>query len=356
MRIKWMLTLASTKMFFRQREAILWTVLFPLLVVVLFGFVRFGGAGRIDLGVVNEAGAAGADLLSRIRTVRTFEISEGTRESEMAELGKGERDLVLIIPSGYAPATATVMTAFGDLEAKPQVTQLGGLVLQRVLDETAFAAAPGLQRTTLSTLPFKSRNLTYMDFLLPGILSMSIMQMGIFGVAFGFVSLKKRGILRRLWVTPIRPNDFITAQVAMRMLVLLLQMTIMVGVGVLFLNLHFIGNLALIYLLGILGAVVFLGFGFSLAGISKSEDQVAPLANIITLPMLALSGIFFSRSNLPGFVRGMTSVLPLTYLADGLRSVAIDGATLAQVTPQLLGLILWGVVSCGLAVRLFRWE
>jgi ABC-2 type transport system permease protein len=351
-----MLTVASMKMFIRQREAILWTLLFPLLVVVLFGFVKFNGVGSIDLGVVNEAGAAGSDLLSRIRTVRTFEVSDGTRESEMAELGKGERDLVLIIPAGYAPATATDLTAFGDLEAKPQVTQLGGLVLQRVLDEAAFAGAPGVRRTTLSTIPFKSRNLTYIDFLLPGILSMSIMQMGIFGVAFGFVSLKKRGILRRLWVTPIRPNDFIIAQVAMRLLVLLLQMTIMVGVGVLFLNLHFIGNLAVIYLLGILGAVVFLGFGFALAGISKSEDQVAPLANIITLPMLALSGIFFSRTNLPGFVRAVTGVFPLTYLADGLRSVAIDGATVTQVVPQILGLVVWGVVSCAFAVRLFRWE
>jgi len=356
MRIKWMLTLASMKMFFRQREAILWTILFPLLVVVLFGFVKFNGVGKISLGVVNEGGAAGADLLSRIRAVRTFDVTEGTRDSEMAELGKGERDLVLVIPAGYAPSTASDLTAFGDVEARPQVTQLGGLVLQRVLDESAFAGAPGLRRTTLATRPFKSRNLTYIDFLLPGILSMSIMQMGIFGVAFGFVSLKKRGILRRLWVTPIRPGDFIIAQVAMRLIVLLLQMTIMVGVGVLFLNLHFIGNLAVIYLLGLLGAVVFLGFGFSLAGISKSEDQVAPLANIITLPMLALSGIFFSRSNLPGFVRAATSVFPLTYLADGLRGVAIDGATLAQILPDLLGLLVWGVVSCALAVRLFRWE
>jgi ABC-2 type transport system permease protein len=356
MRIKWMLTVASMKMFFRQREAILWTLLFPLLVVILFGFVRFNGVGSIDLGVVNEAGAQGADLLTRIRTVRTFTVREGTRESEMAELAKGERDLVLIIGAGYVPAASGELTAYGDVEAKPQVTQLGSLVLQRVLDETAFAGSPLVHRTTLATLPFKSRNLTYMDFLLPGILSMSIMQMGIFGVAFGFVSLKKRGILRRLWVTPIRPNDFIIAQVAMRLLVLLLQMTIMVGVGVLFLNLHFIGNPFSIYLLGILGAIVFLGFGFSLAGISKSEDQVAPLANIITLPMLALSGVFFSRTNLPGFVRTVTSVFPLTFLADGLRSVAIDGATLTQVMPQLAGLIVWSVISCALAVRLFRWE
>ncbi|HMK37696.1 MAG TPA: ABC transporter permease, partial [Bacteroidota bacterium] len=338
------------------REAILWTILFPLLVVVLFGFVKFNGVGSIDLGVVNEAGAAGGELLSRIKAVRTFEVSEGTKDAEMALLGKGERDLVLVIPQGYAPGGATDLTAFGDVEAKPQVTQLGGLVLQRVLDEAAFAGASGVKRTTLSTVPVKSRNLTYIDFLLPGILSMSIMQMGIFGVAFGFVSLKKRGILRRLWVTPIRPGDFIIAQVAMRLIVLILQMTIMVGVGVLFLNLHFIGNLALIYLLGILGAVVFLGFGFSLAGISKSEDQVAPLANIITLPMLALSGIFFSRTNLPGFVRAITGLFPLTYLADGVRSVAIDGATLPDVMPQILGLLLWGAVSCALAVRLFRWE
>jgi len=356
MRIKWMLTLASLKMFIRQREAILWTILFPLLVVVLFGFVKFNGVGSIELGVVNDAGAPGGELLSRIRAVRTFEVSEGTKDAEMALLGKGERDLVLVIPQGYAPGVATDLTAFGDLEAKPQVTQLGGLVLQRVLDEAAFAGAPGVKRTTLSTLPVKSRNLTYIDFLLPGILSMSIMQMGIFGVAFSFVTLKKRGILRRLWVTPIRPSDFIIAQVAMRLIVLILQMTIMVGVGVLFLNLHFIGNLALIYLLGILGAVVFLGFGFSLAGISKSEDQVAPLANIITLPMLALSGIFFNRTNLPGFVRAVTGLFPLTYLADGVRSVAIDGATLMQVMPQILGLVLWGAVSCAFAVRLFRWE
>ena len=356
MRIKWMLTLASMKMFMRQREAILWTVLFPLLVVILFGFVKFNGMGKLDLGVVNEAGPAGADLLSHIRSVKTFDVSEGAKESEMALLGKGERDLVLVIPQGYSPASAGSLTAYGDVEARPQVTQLGGLVLQRVLDESAFAQSPEVRRTTLVTLPVKTRNLTYIDFLLPGILSMSIMQAGIFGVAFGFVSLKKRGILRRLWVTPIRPNDFIIAQVAMRLVVVILQLSIMVGVGVLFLNLHFIGNLALIYLVGILGAVVFLGFGFALAGISKSEDQVAPLANIITLPMLALSGVFFSRTNLPGFVRAVTGVFPLTYLADGLRSVAIDGASFMQVMPQVLGLTLWGVAACVVAVRLFRWE
>jgi ABC-2 type transport system permease protein len=356
MRLKLKLTVASIKMFFRQREAIIWTLIFPLFIVILFGFVRFDGIGGLHLGVANEAGKEGEALLDRLRSVRTFELSEGDRAAELAELGKGERDLVLIVPAGYAPGAGDTMTAFGDLEAKPRETQLGALVLQRVLDESTFERAPALNRVVLITQPVKTRNLTYMDFLLPGILSMSIMQAGVFGVAFGFVSLKKRGILRRLWVTPINPNDFIIAQVAMRLLVLMLQMGIMIGVGVLFLNLHFIGNILLLALLGMLGGIVFLGIGFALAGISKSEDQVAPLANVISLPMMALSGVFFSRSNLPGFLRTVTDVFPLTYLADGMRSVAIDGATLAQVLPQLGGLMVWAVITCVLAVRLFRWE
>ncbi|HTR99128.1 MAG TPA: ABC transporter permease [Bacteroidota bacterium] len=356
MRVIAKLTVASFKMFFRQREAILWTLLFPLLIVVLFGFVRFNGLGSIALGIVNDAGPAGAELIARIRAVRTFDVTEGTREAERAELAKGERDLVLVIPAGYAGASGATLTALGDVEAKPQATQLGALVLQRVLDEAALAAVPDAHRTVVATVPFKTRNLTYVDFLLPGVLAMSIMQAGIFGVAFGFVTLKKRGILRRLWVTPIRPSDFVSAQVAMRLVVLILQMTIMIAVGILFLHLHFIGNIAVIYLLGTLGAIAFLGFGFALAGISKSEDQVAPLANIITLPMLALSGVFFSRTNLPGFVRAVTSIFPLTYLADGLRGVAIDGATLLQVLPQIAGLAVWAVVACAVAFRLFRWE
>lgn len=356
MRLKFKLTLASFKMFFRQREAIIWTLVFPLFIVVLFGFVRFDGIGRLHLGVVNEAGKEGEGLLDRLRTVRTFELSEGDRTAEFAELGKGERDLVLILPPGFTPGAGGTVTAYGDLEAKPRETQLAALVLQRVLDEATFERAPSVNRPILKTEPVKTRNLTYMDFLLPGIVSMSIMQAGIFGVAFGFVSLKKRGILRRLWVTPINPNDFIIAQVAMRLLVLMLQMGVMIGVGILFLNLHFIGNIVLMALLGMLGAIVFLGIGFALAGISKSEDQVAPLANVISLPMMALSGVFFSRSNLPGILRTITEFFPLTYLADGMRSVAIDGATLPHVVPQLAGLTVWAVIACALAIKLFRWE
>jgi ABC-2 type transport system permease protein len=355
MRLKWKLTLASIKMLFRQKEAIIWSILLPLFMIFLFGFVKFNGLGHIDLGVANHAGEKSAKLLESLKSVKTLKVHEGTEEAELGELEKGEREMVLVIPESFNPAATSSLTAFVN-DAKPQEAQLGALLLQRVMDELAFEQSSSLGRAIIKTQPMKSRNLTYIDFLVPGILSMSIMQMGIFGVAFSFVSLKKRGILRRLWVTPMNPNDFILAQVATRLIVVMMQITVMIAVGYFFFDLHFIGSVVNLFLVGMLGAVVFLAMGFALAGVSKSEDQVAPLANIIAMPMMLLSGVFFSRSNLPGFIHVVTDYFPLTYLADAMRSIAIDGSSLIQVGPQLIGLAVWCVISCFVAVKMFRWE
>lgn len=355
MRVKWKLTVASFKMYFRQREAIIWSFILPLFIVSIFAFVRFDSLGTIRLGVVNESEGGSIDLLNDLMRVKTFETHLGSREFELGELQKGERDLVLVISPSIARGDSSSIVAYAN-EGRVQQTQIGMLVLQRFLDERLLERTPLAGRIVVHAQPVKSRNLTYIDFLLPGILSMSIMQMGIFGVAFGFVSLKKRGILRRLSVTPIQPADFIVAQVATRVFVLMLQIVLMVAVGMLLLHFHFVGNLFTMFLIGALGAVVFLAMGFAIAGISKSEDQVAPLANIITLPLLFLSGVFFDRSSLPGFLHRITDFFPLTHLADAMRAVAIDGAGLLDVGPQLLGLVIWGILTCMLAVKLFRWE
>ena len=352
----WTITLAALKMYLRQRETVIWAFFFPLLLLGIFGFVKFDGIGHVHLGVVNGAGADGATLIQRFKDVGAFEVHEGMEDAERGQLLRGERDLVVLIPAGYQPARGTGLVVLADKEAKPRETQLGTLILQKALDEIAFEGADSVRRPTLEVRPVTVRNLTYVDFLLPGILSMSIMQLGIFGVSFSFVSLKRRGILRRLKVTPMRPRDFITAQVISRLVVSVLQIIVMVLFGVYVLHLHFIGNPFLLLAIAILGATIFLSIGFAIAGIAKSEDQVPPMANVITLPMLLLGGVFFSRSNLPEMVRLVTEVLPLTHLADALRAVAIDGAGVAQVLPQLIGLGIWAPVSIGLAVWLFRWE
>jgi ABC-2 type transport system permease protein len=352
-RLKWVLIVASLKMFFREKEAVFWTLFLPLFMVVLFGFVKFDRLGTIELGIVDHSNGKIDSILSSLSAIKTVRVYRGSQDVEAKALQKGERDLVLVIPSGYQYGQSLI--AYSN-DAKPQETQLGALILQRVFDEVALQRSENSQRIQVMTQPVKSRKLTYMDFLLPGILAMSIMQMGVFSVAFVFVDLKKRGILRRLRVTPLNTNDFILAHVVTRLLVLLLQVSLLITCGIIFFHLNFIGSLWNLFIVGVLGAVVFLAIGFCIAGVSKSEDQVAPLANVITLPMMLLSGVFFSRANLPGFAHVITSVFPLTYLADALRSVAIDGAGLGEVLDPLAGLAVWCVLSCFLAVKLFRWE
>jgi ABC-2 type transport system permease protein len=353
MRIKWVLIVASLKMFFREREAVFWTIFLPLFMILLFGFVKFDQIATIQIGVVDLSGGKLNPVLSNLSSIKTVKVIRGQQEDESRALERGERDLVLLIPPAYEYGMP--LTAYSN-NAKPSETQLGSLLLQRVFDEEALRHVSNGERIVIKTQPVKSRKLTYMDFLLPGIMAMSIMQMGVFSVAFVFVDLKKRGILRRLKVTPIHPNDFILAHVVTRLVVLLLQVTMLVATGVLFFHLNFIGNMWNLFVVGVLGAIVFLAIGFSIAGVSKSEDQVAPLANVITLPMMLLSGVFFSRTNLPGFAHVLTSIFPLTYLADALRSIAIDGAGLKQILPQIAGLAVWSVGSCLIAVKLFRWE
>lgn len=355
MRIKWVLTVASLKMLFRQKEAILWSLIFPLFMMTLFGFAKFGGIARIDLGVVNEAGDKAAQLISSLKDVSALRISEGGKKHELEQLEKGERDAVIIIPPSVDLISGGELTVFTS-DAKPQEAKLGVLLIQQVVDEFTFKQHSIPNRVRIVTEAIKGRNLTYVDFLVPGILAMAIMQLGVFGVAFGFVSLKKRGILRRLWVTPINPNDFILAQVATRLVLVAIQIVLMVTIGVMAFDLQFIGSVWELFVIGLLGAIVFLAIGFAIAGVSKSEEQVAPLANVISLPMMALSGVFFSRSALPGVVNAITDFFPLTYLADGMRRIAIDGATLGDVGAQLIGLAVWSVIACAIAVKMFRWE
>jgi len=353
MRLKGILIIVSLKMFFRQREAIIWTILLPLFMVFLFSFVNFDGLGKVSFGIVNNSGDTA--LVGALRTVQSFKTSVGDTTEEFSALRKGDRSIVMVIPPTFQPAGHDSVTLYLNAE-KVQETQVGKLIIQRVLDEMVFRQNIAIAGPAIHIEMVNSRNLNYIDFLLPGVLAMSIMQSGVFGVAFGFVILKKRGILRRLLVTPMHTSDFIVSQVVSRLMILMLQVFIMIEVGQLFFHLHFIGSIFNMLVVGILGGIVFLSIGFALSGISKSEDQVAPLANIITLPMLLLSGVFFSRSNLPGFAHVITDYFPLTFLADGLRVIAVEGATLAGVLPQVAGLIVWCVIMVFIAVKSFRWE
>jgi len=359
--VYWALFVASFKMFVCNRAALFFSLVVPLLIMLIFGVLNFGGTTQVSLGVADEAdNQASAALVEVLGQTDAFEIEQGSREDELQELEEGHRDLVLVIPAGFAvpptDAADTQLVAYTNA-SQPQQAQVGGLLLNAVVGQMLLSAgdpnAPAGPVVELQELP--GRDLGYIDFLVPGMVALTIMQLGIFSVAFGFVQLKRTGALRRLFATPTNPTYFLGAQVTSRLIIGEAQVLVLLGVGLWF-GLQLVGSVALLLAVAALGSIVFLAMGFGVAGWAKNEDQAAPVANLISLPMTFLSGVFFPREAMPDVLQRITDFLPLTYLADALRKITNDGAGVADISTDLLGLTVWAVIAFLIALRLFRWE
>ncbi len=214
-------------------------------------------------------------------------------------------------------------------------------------------------RFQISQSPVQSQEQNFRTFLVPGIAAMAIMQSGIFSVVFSLIRFRAQGVLRRLYATPIDPTHFLVGQVITRLIVAVLQTFILLIVGSLALGVTVGGSIeawALLAMFAILGGALFISIGLAISGRAKTENTAAPISNIITLPMIFLSGVFIPLDILPDAIRAVSQYLPLTYLADGMRAVATQQAGVTDVVPELLGLLAWMAVAFAISARLFRWE
>lgn len=356
------LTVASIKMYFRNRSALFFTIFFPIVLVSVFGLLSNGsGNGSIKLTITDYANnQLSHSYIAAVKNVSAFKVTQESQGSARDSLGKGTTDLEVVIPkqfgmvgrTGLAPAD--IQTYYN--QARPGNGQSASLILGQIASgfNNSVTHTPtiiGLKSTGVQT-----NNLGYIDFILPGILAMTIMQLGIFSVAFGFISFKTSGALRRIQATPINAANFLVAQSITRYIVGILQISLLGGLGVVFFHLHLLGSILNLWVITTLGIAVFLAMGFAVAGQAKDENQAAPLAQLLQLPQLFLSGIFFPRDAFPHWLKVVTDYFPLTFLSDGMRSIFNEGASLWTLRGDLLGLVVWLVVAYVIADRVFSWE
>ena len=336
--ILWALFIASVKMFVRNRAAVFFSLVLPLIIMLIFGVLNFEGTTELDVGIVDQAAnEASAALSQRLEAYDYLILHSGEQAAELDALEEGERDFVIVIPQGWAPpapGTASGLVAYAG-NADPAQAQVSQGLLQQAVGQALFAPAAGGGGSGGFAAP--------------------VMQLGLFGVAFGFVQLKRTGALRRLFATPTSPAYFLSAQVLSRLIIGIVQVAILFGVGLWF-GLQMVGDYATLLVIVLIGSAIFLAVGFAIAGWAKNEDQAAPVANLVSLPMMFLSGVFFPREAMPEFLRGVTQFMPLTYVNEALRSIVNEGAALTSLTGQLLGMGVWLVITFVLAVVLFRWE
>jgi ABC-2 type transport system permease protein len=344
------------KMHLRDRQAIVFSLFFPILFMLVLGFIS-GERDPVELGVVNSSGSALAEeFIETLAGNPIFNVTEGEEETLRAALVEGETTMVLVLPEQFEKHAGSSELRL--LVDAAQVRQLG--ILMPVLEK----ALVGVERQLRNTEPMfslriedvKARSQSYLDFLLPGLLAFTLMQISLAGSGFNIVEYRRKGILKRLFVTPIRPRDFILGLVAARLLLCILQLSLLLGIAVFFLDVTIIGDFASLYSVIILGSVIFLSLGFTLGSLAKTQQAIMAIGNVFIFPQMFLSGIFFPIDTLPELIQPIASVLPLTFVANALREIATNGAVVFELMPDLLGLGLWLMIGLLAATRLFVWK
>jgi len=209
----------------------------------------------------------------------------------------------------------------------------------------------------LSVLPigrFTGNNIVYSNYVLPGIIAMTIMQGGIYSLAYWMIDLKSRGIIKRLLATPIRQWQLALSLVCARLLIVIGQVIILTLIGKLIFHADFAGNILSILVLILLGGAIFLLIGLLISNFAKTYDSAAPITSAIGLPLTFLGNIFYPIDSLPHVLKVFAEILPITYLADGLRQAYLYPFNPAKIGFDILILAVWLAAITAITLSVFR--
>ncbi len=352
------ITKASLKALFRNPSAVVFNILFPLIFILVFGFIS-GGSFKIDLAIDPNSDIQNP-VYESISNLPAIRIEEGLTPEEIStELSKGRIDGLLRIVKN-ANGDPQFVAELKTTSASPERGAVLKMMIGNLIDKQNLSAGiSGITVAELKEQTVEGRKYKTIDFILPGQLGFSLLSAGVFGTAFIFISLRQTLVIKRFFATPVKKMYIIIGECLSRLTFSMMSSVIIITIGTFFFGFTLINGFVTflnMLLLSAISLAVFLGFGFVVSGIAKNESSVPPIANLITLPQFLLAGTFFPISNFPEWLQPVSKALPLTYLNQALREISFEGATIIDVLPDIGILLLWGVVIYAIAVKVFRWE
>jgi ABC transporter DrrB family efflux protein len=318
--------------FVRDRGTLVFTLLLPVSIIIGMGFI-FGGSPRplFKVGVIGGLAAAHGDAFLRTHYVQFIGI-----DSAPAGLHEIDHQRIDLLLAPGRPPRYWVNTD------SPK-----GYITEKLL----LAADPGAQRE-----PVSGRTVLYLDWLFPGILGMNMMFSCLFGVGYVVLRYRQSGFLKRLNATPLSALEFLSAQVLSRLTIIVIITTVLyLAVGAM-IHFHSAGSLALLLLLTVLGALSMIALGLTIAARFASEELVNGILNLLTWPMMLLSGVWFSLAGSPKWVQWIADALPLTQLLHAAREVMLYGAGIGTIAPSLLYLSAVTAVFLAFGAWSFKWR
>ena len=339
------LLMARMKELKREPEVVFWVFVFPILLALGLGIAfRNKPADVTSIAIVRGSGTQ--DALAMIQhsphssSIRAQVLDQ---DAALQGLRLGKFDMV-VMPDGK-----------GGFEYRYDPARPESVLSHAEVDDVLQAAAGRKDPIPTTTVASSEPGSRYIDFLIPGLLGMNLMNSGMWGVGFSLVDMRQRKLLKRFVGTPMRRSDFLLAIMSSRIVLMIVEVGFLLGFGVLFFHMRVLGSYFAIGLLGALGSVTFGGVGLLTASRAQKIESISGLINIVMMPMWIFSGVFFSYERFPAVLQPFIKILPLTALNDALRATILEGASLGSQPGRLLVLGLWGGISFLLALRWFRW-
>ena len=350
------LTKVFIQIFLRNKQYIVFSLILPLLILAIVG-LNDGDNDPIEIGIVNNSKSnLSQQFVDQLTSNNLFNIIQGSEETLRNELVNGDLMIVLIIPSAMDDKVKLSNIKLLVDKSQAQFIQTIEPILNQSLLSIEREITGRASMFNLVIEDVKSRTLSYIDFLLPGIMAFMLMNLSIAGSGFNVVEFRRRGILKRLFVTPIKPIDFVLAIVVARMVIVLGQLSIIFGFALAILDANIVGSVVSLYFVIMLSVIMFLTLGFSIGSLAKTQESVGVLATIFIYPQLVLSGIFFPIETLPEYIHPFAELLPLSLVADAMRSIANDGLELIDIYANFIGIGIWIVIGMLISTKLFVWK
>src|SRR5579864_8519931 len=328
----------------REPEVVFWVFIFPLLLALGLGIAFRNKPGdATSVAIVEGTWSQEAkDLLSRSPRHDQFKVQVLDENEARKGFRLGKFDLVI------QPGTFAVKYLYDP--ARPES------VLAKAKVNDALQAAAGRQdQIPTNAITSSEPGSRYIDFLIPGLLGMNLMNSGMWGIGFALVDMRQRKLLKRFVGTPMRRTDFLLALASSRLILMIIEVGLLLVFGVLFFHMRVLGSVGSIALIAAIGSLTFGGVGLLTASRAQKIESVSGLINLVMMPMWIFSGVFFSYERFPAVIHPLIKALPLTALNDALRASILEGTSLIHQWPRLLVMGVWGAISFGLALKWFRW-
>lgn len=337
----WQLLLMRARSLWREPSVLFWTFLFPLLTSVALG-VAFRNQQLQAVEVAVAQGAADEATAARLNAGPGLHATIVPLADALERLRRGKAALVLV------PGD--------DPELKVDPTQPEGRTAKLLVHDALERAAGRVDAVTLRTTEITEPGARYIDFLIPGLLGMGLMMSGAWGVGWSIVDMRTGKLLKRLMATPMKRSHFLLSFMLSRSLLTVLEVLFFVLYARVLFGVRMSGSLPAFVAYALLGSLTFAGLAILIASRAQNTQTANGLMNLMTMPMMVVSGVFFSSSHFPEWTQPVIRVLPLTAVLDGLRGIMLDGASFFALGPQLLVMAIWGALPFAVALKIFRWS